>query len=806
MALLAEQLRRAGVACFPCGARYDHNKRKWLKWPSVPEGRSWLEQASWPVDDPSQDWSSGIVGCPVPSGVLVLDVDSYHDTSLEDIEQLLGCAIPWADAHIQNTIGGGMHFAFRVDWDARQGDSIEGLKGFDTRAALRGFICSGSGYSPVQHGGVFAFADPSALPVMPDAARAVLERREAPARPTPSTRTDADLEEIVEALHHVDPGCSRETWRNIGYALKAMLNDDGADVFEAWSSGAYWHEGTPANYVGTGKGSVSDQWPTFNADGGVGPSTLYWHAMRGGWRPPARLNVQGAFGPDAAPTDVFVEMVRRVRSEGCDTIKVPELVDAIGSSGFNGLQIALLHAELQTELTGAGVKIDLGKAVKQPDGHPRGMYGKNDTENADLFTSRHYPGRQMARCDGQYFHFNGKAWQEVTSDRLKSQVYQDMASSFPSESRCAACYRMVTNKTLNYDGTLGQIPAHLVLFDNGVLDIMTGQLHPHDPGLFTTNILPYDWSPGAQCPQWLAFVHDVFDGDPERIALLQEWLGYMLTSDYRHQKVMFLLGGPRCGKGTIGRVLHHLVGPSNFSASSLSSLSKDSHIDTLQKCTVAFIGDAEKRLPPATVNSTIERIKSISGNDAISWHRMYHGGVSAALPTRFTIAANHVPALFDDSGALASRLLLLTFDKSYLGREDLTLGDRLLTEVAGIAAWAVEGWHRLQAQGRFTTPVASAEEAQLIRETYSPLLRFVADCCTVTPGGYASAGELFDTYRQWAMSQGEDLLRPKVLEANLRDAMRGRGVKAERGGFRGLQVADLLGDNVVKWPGLVGPK
>lgn len=811
MQQLAEQLRAAGVPTFPCWAKFNNNKNKWDKGPAVPKGEPWQLTSLRPVSDRLLNWSSGVLGVPVPQGVLVVDIDAYKGTTREAVEALLGCSLPWDDALIQTTIGGGEHYAFRCGWDARQGDSLEGLEGFDTRAAGRGFICAGQGYTPIKHNGVFAFSNPAVLPELPEAARGTLERKET-APTTPTEHHAADGDEVLEALKHIDPACSRSVWRNVGYSLKALYKDDdteGMALFEAWSAGEFWDGEAPHNYVASGKGSVEDQWPTFKSEGGVNPSTLYYHAIQGGWRPPAKFNAASAFGPGAAPADKFDELVERIRHDGADIKNTGDIVAAIQSAGCNALQVALLAAELKTELSEAGVKdkavaahIDGLLRTKPPaelvDRAPDGFYGKNDTDNAAVFLDKYYPDGSLCRCDGAFYRFTGKAWQQITADTIKHQITADMARQRMQDSKVSACYRMVTNLAPVLDGQFGSAPEHLVLFDNGVLDLCTGELKPHDRSIFSTNILPYAFNPQATCPQWLAFLEDIFSGDKERAGLLQEWMGYLLTRDYSHQKIMFMLGGPGSGKGTIGRVLADLVGPQNFSGGALSKLATDSYIDAISEKPVVFIGDAAKKVSPVKINDVIETLKAISGNDAVSWHRMYHGAISRTLPSRFTMAANSVPALFDDSGALASRLLLLVFDKSYrdTDKEDLGLGDRLLSEIEGIAAWSLEGLRRLNTHGRFTRPAASAEEMNLIAEAYSPVKRFVEECCEVALDNEMTSSDLYETYRAWAVSEGEEPMRPKVLIGAIRDAYRGRSVrygvhwingKSVRG-FKGLRL------------------
>ena len=62
---------------------------------------------------------------------------------------------------------------------------------------------------------------------------------------------------------------------------------------------------------------------------------------------------------------------------------------------------------------------------------------------------------------------------------------------------------------------------------------------------------------------------------------------------------------------------------------------------------------------------------------------------------------NELPRLEDQSGALASRFVVLTVRESFYGREDPDLLDRFVPELPAILNWALEGWDRLYQRGRF---------------------------------------------------------------------------------------------------------
>ncbi|MCF1549901.1 hypothetical protein, partial [Escherichia coli] len=89
--------------------------------------------------------------------------------------------------------------------------------------------------------------------------------------------------------------------------------------------------------------------------------------------------------------------------------------------------------------------------------------------------------------------------------------------------RINSCIDLVGKLAPVYDGVMNKGAATRILFSNGVLDLESGAMGEHSKYLYSTILLPYDHSPVASAPTWLEFLNQVFDGDEERAALLQEW-------------------------------------------------------------------------------------------------------------------------------------------------------------------------------------------------------------------------------------------------------------------------------------------
>jgi len=788
---LAQALKAQGVNVFPCALYLDNKKGRYVKQPITPKDVSWQDVARQPLESQGVDWSSiQAIGIPIPDDIVVIDLDTYKqgcDPALLGIDEAT-----WQRAHIQSTVSGGQHYAFRLPaWTVRQGSDLCGKEsGIDTRVAGLGFICSGSGYSPSADGmGVLKLAYSQSLPVLPENTRGYLENC-APTAPVPTELPtgDRDSDAIKAALAFIDP-TERDTWRNTGFSLKHHYHDDeatGYALWDAWSRGDYWAGGSPPTYA---EETQPGQWASFQAvkpGATITIGSLFHAAVKAGWVPPAKFDVSQAFGDGPVNVEGFQALSDRILAEGINPVAMPDLMAAIQSSGLNEVQVLILRNQLKAMVKEAGV-LDktlthtIDKATT-PQGTTApatpGQYGKNHTENAEAFLHTYYSGGGILRKDEVFYRFNGVCWESSVDDSIKHQVAKALQPSRPSAGTINGTADVIKNLVYRDDVDMLKSPDGLIVFNNGVLDLNTWTMSRHDRNYFTTKAVPYDYNPIAQAPTWLNFLNEIFEGDPERIALLQEWLGYMVSPSYEYQKIMLLLGPQRCGKGTIGSILADLVGDLNYTGASLRSFCAEDFLESCMHKTVAFSGDTAKNVSRSEVDAVIETIKKVSGNDAVDFKRKYKGRMTCKLPTRITLAANHIPRLFDDSDALSGRLLVLPFNVSFFGREDPSLLSRLRAELSGIATWALVGLDRLKTAGRFTEPAESKKEHDFIAESYSPLRAFIGDVCALTgdKADRVECEDVYQAYHAWAVTRGEDhILNRKTFVSSFKDTTRGKG-------------------------------
>ncbi|MBJ7289401.1 phage/plasmid primase, P4 family [Williamsia sp.] len=296
----------------------------------------------------------------------------------------------------------------------------------------------------------------------------------------------------------------------------------------------------------------------------------------------------------------------------------------------------------------------------------------------------------------------------------------------------------------------------LLALRSGLLHLPTRTLHPHTPAYFNLNSLNFEYDTSNTSPtEWLRFLESVWPDDPEAIATLQEWFGYVLSGRTDIQKMMLIQGPPRSGKGTVGRILTELIGNANVAGPSLKHVGMNFGLEGLIGKQLAIVADAHLSRSASAID-IIENLKAISGEDVRTVDRKNKTSWTGRFPTRFMIMANELLKLVDNSGALASRFIIITMATSFIGHEDIGLTDRLLEELPQILSWSLQGYDRVAATGTITEPASSLSAKNMLAVIGSPIKEFIDDCCTVAEGAEVNTVELHQAYTQWCADQEVD--------------------------------------------------
>lgn len=289
-----------------------------------------------------------------------------------------------------------------------------------------------------------------------------------------------------------------------------------------------------------------------------------------------------------------------------------------------------------------------------------------------------------------------------------------------------------------------------VMFLNGILDTETDELDTRShPELFATFTIPHNYDPDATCPFWEATLGQWFDNDEESIRLLQQWMGYNLISDNELETMMFLYGISGGGKSTITNILQEMLGPNKCTQLEAKDLTYQFGSGKVVNKNAAIFSE-DHAIRETDANAVLQTIKRITGNNPLSVHIKFGGCHDYAAFARLTYECDDLPRFVDDTQALARRVNMLYFGRSFKDAPNIHLKKQLAEEIPGIINWALKGLHDLRQTNKFIAPKMSEAAKEELQISTSPLLEMAEDClCFDDIDAAVSSEQLFDLHKAW---------------------------------------------------------
>jgi putative DNA primase/helicase len=293
---------------------------------------------------------------------------------------------------------------------------------------------------------------------------------------------------------------------------------------------------------------------------------------------------------------------------------------------------------------------------------------------------------------------------------------------------------------------------------NGTLDLRTGELGPHRREDLITKLAPIAYDPEAQCPQWLAFLTRIFNGQTDLVRFVQLAIGYSLTGSVEEQVLFFLLGTGANGKTRLLETLRRLLG--DYSVQADFSTFTEHHGNSVRNDLARLCGARLVIASEANEGKPLDEtvIKQLTGGDTIAARFLYSEYFEYRPQFKLWLAANHPPKVRSIGEAIWRRIRVVPFEITIPEIErDPRLGDKLATELPGILRWAVDGCLAWQLEG-LQTPTAISTATGQRRDDMDALAGFINDCCTSDQLASVTARLLYEAYRKWANENGESAI------------------------------------------------
>ena len=323
----------------------------------------------------------------------------------------------------------------------------------------------------------------------------------------------------------------------------------------------------------------------------------------------------------------------------------------------------------------------------------------------------------------EFYIYNGKVWKSEHRKRLQSRalnvLYEiDNGKKANKQKASSIIDHLELTSQIEVDRSINDKRNYLIL-NNGVLDIgsKSFSLKKHSPIIYNTNLLQVSvgeddlrnvrcdaYSHLSDAPIFKRFLNDTFSKEyykepEETISLVQEMMGYCLTSHTKAQKAFFLKGDGQDGKSVICDVLEGILGKENTTQMNFESFNKEFYVASLIGKNASISRESKRMRFKEDANTGT--FKAIVSGDAMQINRKNKETISCKLFSKLIFAVNHYPEVPDNSHGFARRVINIPF-KRRVPMEEINenlASDILKSELKQVFLFALQGLYRLQSRG-----------------------------------------------------------------------------------------------------------
>jgi putative DNA primase/helicase len=293
--------------------------------------------------------------------------------------------------------------------------------------------------------------------------------------------------------------------------------------------------------------------------------------------------------------------------------------------------------------------------------------------------------------------------------------------------------------------------SNIIVFRNGTLhlDVNTpgtqsmGLFLPHSKENYATASLLYDYDPTAEPVTWLRILSRL---SPEVVALLQEYFGYCLTRETKHEIALWLTGLPGSGKSIIIAGLKAMAG----------SLAVQLSISDIERSKFALPLIVGKHIIYSTEQFTttptsIDNLNKIVSGETLLIEEKYEKPFNYTAYQKIIWASSGLPEIPAGDG-FYRRFKVISVPHLRPDEVNLDIKSLVMQDGPGILNWALLGLERLKKRGYFEIPQSVISATDQFKNKNNVVREFVEACCE-TGGNYKTqATPIYKTYSNWCLA------------------------------------------------------
>ena len=272
--------------------------------------------------------------------------------------------------------------------------------------------------------------------------------------------------------------------------------------------------------------------------------------------------------------------------------------------------------------------------------------------------------------------------------------------------------------------------ANLIAFENGVYDIVTGELKPFSYDMVITNKIPWNYNPDAYSELADKTLDKLACNDRNIRLLLEECIGYCFYRRNELGKAFILTGDKSNGKSTFLDCMKAMLGEQNISALDLKELG-DRFSTAMMFGKLANIGDdiGDDFLQ----GSQVSIFKKVVTGNRIKAERKGQDPFEFNPFIKLLFSANDIPRMKDKTGAVLRRLVIIPFNATFSKESDdydPYIKYKLIEQdcMEYFIRVGVEGLQRVIINQGFTQSEKVQNQLNEYEEENNPIIAFIADC------------------------------------------------------------------------------
>lgn len=303
--------------------------------------------------------------------------------------------------------------------------------------------------------------------------------------------------------------------------------------------------------------------------------------------------------------------------------------------------------------------------------------------------------------------------------------------------------------------------ANLIAFNNGIYDLVTGELKPFSTDIVITNKIPWDYNPDAYFELADKTLNKLACDDAAIRALLEECIGYCFYRTNTFNRAFILTGDKSNGKSTFLKVLSEILGNENITSLDLKNLG-----DRFSKASLynklANIGDdiSDEFIQDASL------FKKITDGGRIQAEKKGQDPFEFNPFVKLIFSVNNMPRIKDKTGAVLRRLVIIPFNARFQETDEdfnPNIKNELIKKdsIEYLIRLGIAGLKRVICKNTFTASKKVQKEIDEYEDFNNPVKGFFRECDEQFGEGYIFRETATAIYKKYQVYCAENNLQPE---------------------------------------------